>query len=321
MSMGCGTLSRRQVLAVAGLAALPAWARVQDEAWTDRRRGRELPLRVRWPDVPGPWPLLLFSHGLGGSREGGALWGQAWREAGFVIIHMQHPGSDTAVWLQGLPSLRAAANVTQFMARVADVKFVLDEVARRQALGEAGWSQLRLDAIGMSGHSFGAQTTAALAGKRYAVDVAGLADERVRAFMAFSPSLSPGAMSAHEQFAAVTRPFMCLTGSLDADPFGSYADGAPRWRVFEGLPSGVKAGLWLDQADHMSFAGQATPVRGMLPLGARDARAVAAEPRHQAVIAALSSLWWRATLHDDAAAAAALRLPQGLGPADRWVLG
>jgi predicted dienelactone hydrolase len=321
VSVQRGHLNRRHVLAAAAGAACPARAAVQDEAWIDRRRNRELPLRVRWPESPGPWPLLLFSHGLGGNREGGALWGQAWTEAGFVVIHLQHPGSDLAVWLQGLDALRAAANAAQFMARVADVKFVLDEVARRHAAAQAGWSQLRLDAIGMSGHSFGAQTTMALAGKRYAVSAPGLAEGRLRAFMAFSPALSPGGMSPAEQFGAVTRPVMCLTGSLDADPFGNDADGSPRWRVFEGLPAGAKAGLWLDAADHMSFAGQTTPMRGLGHLGARDVRAVDATARHRALIGGISTQWWRATLREDAQAAAAMRQPQGLGPADRWVLG
>jgi predicted dienelactone hydrolase len=322
-----GEPTRRALLAAAALvglpvhAASPAGASVQGVDWTDTARGRTLPLRLRWPDVAGPWPLLLFSHGLGGSREGADVWGQAWRDAGFAVIHLQHPGSDTRVWLQGAGALRAAANATQFFARVADVKFVLDEAARRRAAGEAGWSRLRLDAIGMSGHSFGAHTTLALAGKRYAVPAPGLADARLRAFMAFSPAPGAGALGLREQLAGVTRPIMCLTGSLDGDPFGSFGDGAPRWRVFESLPAGAKAGLWLDAADHMSFAGLSVPWRGAGALGARDARAVEATPRHQALIAGLSAQWWRAMLMDDRTAAAAMTRPRGLGLADRWVIG
>ena len=114
-------LTRRSLLAAAGLAALPARATVQDLAWTDPVRQRTLPLRLRWPDGPGPWPLLLFSHGLGGSREGGEVWGRAWRDAGFVVVHLQHPGSDAAVWAQGLVGLRAAASAAQLVQRVADL--------------------------------------------------------------------------------------------------------------------------------------------------------------------------------------------------------
>lgn len=314
-------LTRRALLAATALAALPARATVQDMAWTDGTRQRTLPLRLRWPDGPGPWPLLLFSHGLGGSKEGGELWGRAWRDAGFVVIHLQHPGSDAAVWAQGVAALRAAANARQLINRVADVHFVLDELQRRHAAADGAWARVRLDAIGVSGHSFGAQTVAALAGRRYPVAAAALVDTRPRAFMAFSPALTPGRMSAREQFGSVTRPFMLLTGSLDGDPFGAHTGGEPRWQVFDALPAGAKAGLWLDGADHMSFAGQARVVRELGPLGARDARAIEAEPAHQVLIAALSSLWWRARLMDDRAAFAALRAPQGLGPADRWRIG
>ena len=28
----------------------------------------------------------MFSHGLGGTREGGAVWGEAWAAAGFVVV-------------------------------------------------------------------------------------------------------------------------------------------------------------------------------------------------------------------------------------------
>ncbi|HET9977169.1 MAG TPA: hypothetical protein VFQ20_07025, partial [Burkholderiaceae bacterium] len=46
--------------------------------------------------------------------------------------------------------------------------------------------------------------------------------------------------------------------------------------------------------------------------------ALAAEPVHQARIAAVTTLWWRAHLLGDAQAAAALRQPPGLGADDRW---
>jgi dienelactone hydrolase len=315
-----GALTRRSLLAAAGLAALPASAGVQESSWTDAARGRTLPLRVRWPEGPGPWPLVLFSHGLGGSRDGGEAWGQAWREAGCAVIHLQHPGSDTVVWLQGPTALRGAASPAQLLNRVADVHFVLDEVQRRHAAGDGDWRRVRLDAIGVSGHSFGAQTVAALAGRRYPVAAPGLVDPRPRAFIAFSPAVGPGRLSPAEQYGGVQRPFMVLTGSLDGDPFGSYATGEPRWRVYDALPPGAKAGLWLDGADHMSFGGQGRLLRELGPLGTRDARAVAAEPAHRALIAQVTSRWWRTWLMDDADARAALRTPEGLGPADRWRL-
>ena len=51
-----------------------------DQVWQDARRQREVPVRIRWPSdaLPMPaggWPVVLFSHGLGGTRAGGEVWG------------------------------------------------------------------------------------------------------------------------------------------------------------------------------------------------------------------------------------------------------
>ena len=85
----------------------------------------------------------------------------------------------------GLTALRAAASAEQLLARVQDVRFALDEIEALALSGVEPWSALRRDAIGMAGHSFGAQTTQALAGQRYSA-AADVADPRLRAFIALS---------------------------------------------------------------------------------------------------------------------------------------
>ena len=85
-------------MSLTGLAAAPT---AVDETWIDERRNREVPVKVRWPaetasTLAGGLPVILFSHGLGGTREGGEVWGRAWAAAGFVVVHLQHPGSDLA---------------------------------------------------------------------------------------------------------------------------------------------------------------------------------------------------------------------------------
>ena len=109
-------LHRRQVLALlAATWAVASRAAPQDDAWHDSARSRDLPWRLRLPTTPGPWPLLLHSHGLGGGREGGDVWGQAWAAAGFAVVHLQHPGSDTAALRNGLAGLRAAVQPEQLL--------------------------------------------------------------------------------------------------------------------------------------------------------------------------------------------------------------
>jgi predicted dienelactone hydrolase len=292
-----------------------------DDVWFDASRRREVPLRVRWPAGTAPCALILYSHGLGGSRTGGDVWGRAWQAAGMAVVHVQHPGSDTEVLREGTRALFAAATGEQLVARVADMRFVVDEVLRRGR--ETGvWSRVRTDAIGAAGHSFGAQTTQALAGQRYAASFATLADLRLRAFIALSPMVGRNdASSESQQFGAITRPFLCLTGSLDGDPLGSNRTAADRARVYDGLPPGQRALLWLEGADHMTFGGNGqmrlTARRGPL---ARADGAIEAEPRHHALIAQATAHWWRWRLLGDAAAQAALNPPQGLGPKDRWAM-
>lgn len=71
--------NRRQALVTAlGFAATPmVFAQLPiyiDETWQDPRRQRAVPVRIRWPQGAAPldgWPVVIYSHGLGGSRAGG----------------------------------------------------------------------------------------------------------------------------------------------------------------------------------------------------------------------------------------------------------
>lgn len=309
-------LNRRRLLVLAGAALLPtarADVRVVDQTWHDPDRSRDVPVRMRLP-VEGRWPLVLYSHGLGGNREGGDVWGDAWAAAGIGVVHLQHPGSDGTVWRQGAAALRQAASAEQLAARVADLRFAIDEVLRRQSAGEARWLGLRADTIGMGGHSFGAHTAQALAGQRFSVPTA-WAEPRIRAFIALSPSTGRGRLTVAESFGAVARPFFALTGSHDGDSFGAFAGGAPRASVYDGLPQGRRALLWLDGADHVSFGGNRDPRAAALLR--KEAIAGQHEGAHQAIVARLTTLWWRAHLTGDAPALEQFRQRPGIVSPDR----
>lgn len=317
-------MRRRTLLNATTAALLPlqaARAAPLDLQWNDATRDRALPLRLRLrlPEGSSACPLVLFSHGLGGSVDAGTQWAEAWAAAGIATLHLQHPGSDREVLREGgLAGLKAAAQGAQLQARVQDLRFVLDELQRRAA----EWPRLRLDRIGLAGHSFGAHTTLAVAGQRWR-GVAPLEDPRPRAFAAFSPSPGPAQGADPQAFGAIRRPLLCLSGSLDGDPLagGEHAERRERgdWRraVYDGLPVGDKAELWLDGADHMSFGGHETGRR--LAQRRRPAPAREQAARHRALIEAVSSDWWRAQLLDDAAARRRLSTaPAGLQGRDEW---
>lgn len=315
-------IDRRAALALLGSAPwTPLFAQPAplEGRWADEARSRPVPWLLRLPATPGPWPVVVYSHGLGGSRDGGALWGRAWAEAGIAVLHLQHAGSDAETLKQGLAALRGAASAAQLLARVGDMRFAIDELARRAKVGDGPWPGLRLDALGVAGHSFGAVTTQAVAGQRFPNGQA-MDEPRPRAFIAFSPS--PAAGSAARAFAGITRPFLAVTGSLDGDPFGSYRTGEPRAALHDALPPGQRALLWLDGADHATCGGGAPRAAAALAARRRrDPLTLEREPAHQALVARLSSAWWRWRLLGDEAARRALDAPSGLGPGDRWVLG
>jgi dienelactone hydrolase len=311
----------------AARAQAPDAPGVVDQAWHDPARQRTLPVRVRWPAAAAPpprhgHPVVLFSHGLGGTVAGGEAWGRAWAAAGFAVLHLQHPGSDldavrrVARDFTDRSGLRQAIGPAQLLARLEDVRFVLDELARRHAAGEGRWVEARPQAVGLSGHSFGAHTTLGMAGQRYPGHP-GIDEPRLAAFVALSPTL-PAVGDPARAFERLTRPMLCITGTRDDDVVGVGATPERRIGVFDALPPGRKARLVLEDADHMTFAGQAGRAAEIVP---RSAQARALQPRHHELVSAISTDWWRAELADDAGARSRLASPSGLAPGDRWHVG
>lgn len=276
---------------------------VRDLRWTDLSRQRTLPLRVRMPAGDGPVPVILFSHGLGGSVDAGQFWAEHWASHGFAVLHLQHPGSDESAWKDAkrpAQALREAASAEQLMARAADVKFVLDELERRRVAAVAvspddAWVQrLDLQRIGLSGHSFGAATTQAIAGQSYGRRGPALMDSRPRAFVAFSPS---GRDATATRFAQVTRPLLALTGSADGEVgMGLGVPPAQRRAVFDALPPGDKVLIWLTDADHMIFGG--SPRRSGAAWNTNPGPAL--DALHGRIVRATTLAFWRAYLMDDA---------------------
>ena len=279
----------------------------------DARRGREVPVRVYLPASGAAAPVVLFSHGLGGSREGSAYLGRHWAARGYVAVFLQHPGSDTAVWAGAPPAkrmeeMRAAANLPNFLLRVGDVPAVLDQLERwNREVGHPLAGRLDLTRIGMSGHSFGAITAQAVSGQSYPSGGQRFTDPRIRAAIIFSPS-SPRLGSPEAAFASVRIPWLIMTGTRDLAPIG--ADLPSRLAVFPALPPGAKYELVLEGAQHSAFTDRALPGES----GARN-------PNHHRAILALTTAFWDAYLRDDLAAKAWLdggAARSVLEAADRW---
>jgi predicted dienelactone hydrolase len=282
----------------------------------DATRNRDLPIRVYLPTNTTPVPVVLFSHGLGGNREGSKFLGEHWAARGYVAVFLQHPGSDDSVWkgksmTEVMPDMNRAASLENFKLRVADVPAVLDQLEAWNADKTnrlAG--RLNLKKIGMSGHSFGAVTSQAVSGETFPLGGQKFTDPRITAAIAFSPS-SPKAGSAAKAFGSVKIPWLLMTGTKDVAPIGNQ-DVKSRLAVYPSLKGAPKYEVVLNNAEHSVFTDRALP-------GDREPR----NPNHHRVILALSTAFWDAYLKDDAAAKAWL---DGNGPRsvmeaeDQWQL-
>ncbi len=280
----------------------------------DSNRNRDIPVRVYLPSGKSLSPVVLFSHGLGGAREGSAYLGKHWSGRGYVAVFLQHKGSDTSVWAdkplrQRLKAMQEAANLENFMLRAGDVSAVLDQLeVWNGADGHLLKGRLDLEHVGMSGHSFGAVTTQAVSGQRTRLGRAVFTDPRIDAAVIMSPS-SPNNGTPESAFGKVSVPWLLMTGTKDLAVIGN-ADMEARLAVFPALPPGGKYELVLYDAEHSAFTERALP-------GDTETR----NPNHHRVILALSTAFWDAYLRDDASARKWL---DGDGPEtlmeknDRW---
>lgn len=262
----------------------------------DARRNRDIPLRIYLPFERSAAPLILYSHGLGGSRESNPYLGKHWSSRGYVVVFLQHAGSDDAVWKDIAPArrmtaLKQAANVANAIQRFKDVPAVIDQLAVWNRSGDSPLKdRIDLQRIGMSGHSFGAVTTQAVSGQRTADGKDRFTDKRIVAAVAMSPNSPRDGGDPQQLFGGVSIPWLLMTGTRDKAIVGD-ADVESRLAVFPALPPGGKYELVLDGAEHEAFGDRELP-----------ASSAKRNPNHHRSILAVSTAFWDAWLgrRDDA---------------------
>lgn len=236
---------------------------VLDTDLTDAARARTLPLRCYAPESGGPYPVILFSHGLGSTRAAYGYLARSWASHGYLVVLPQHLGSDVKV-LGGkglLPFRRLRQSMSDpanWEARPRDVGFVIDSLSILETTLPSLAGKVDYARIGVGGHSFGGYTASLVAGAR--VRFPGeqrdrtFEDPRPRAFVCISPPGLGGRGLFAGAWSGITRPLLEITGTLDVGSF----DGEPwEWRLgpFRELPPGGKVCVVLEGADHLHFAG------------------------------------------------------------------
>jgi len=292
--------------------------------FVDLDRGRSVAYRVWQPfwieKGDPPKPVVIFSHGLGGSKDGAPYLGRALAEAGYWGFFIQHRGSDAGV-IEDLDGGAAVAeallasimNIDNMVNRFADLPFVLDELERLNSEDGPFQGLLDLDNIGMAGHSYGARSVLTAAGQVMGAAGTQFADDRIRAGLALSPTAGRGLgddeMLPPEHFAMIAIPILHVTGTEDRPPMGDAGfDPAIRTLPYQMIPAEEQYLLVFDGAAHDDFSG--TTARGK----------PATDTRYTMITAEVALLFFDAYLKDNEAAWTNLRgtLAEHLDPGDHF---
>lgn len=271
---------------------------VLDFDWLDAARNRAVPVRLYLPAEPaagaaaGPLPLVVFSHGIGGSRRGYSYLGRHWAAQGYASLHLQHVGSDRTLW-GGNPlllagRLQAAAQESEATARVRDLSFALDQLL-------AGPLAARIDAqrIVAAGHSYGANTTLLAAGAE--VQRGGqplkLRDARIKAAIVISAPPFYGEAAPAQVLGHIGVPSLHITATEDVIRVpGYYSPAEDRVAVFEATGGPAKALAVFAGGSHSIFTDRAGTGGALL------------NPQVKAATQALSTAFLRSVFDGDSAA-------------------
>ena len=287
--------------------------------WTDgARANRVIPYKLYVPEnTSGAHPIVIFSHGLGGNREGAAYLLRFLAEHGYVAVAVQHPGSDTPA-VFGNPEeggtfsqsrleegVRNAITPGVAADRFRDIPFAIDQLTAMNASDAKLRGRLDLNRIGMSGHSYGAATTLALAGQTFGPGGRlTFADMRIKAALAMSPN-KPRQGDPREQFATVHMPTFHMTGTKDENPLDDNDPVENRQVPYRSITAADKYLIVFTGGDHMIFSGRSF-------FGAPRP----ADARYHTWIQKASLAYWDAYLRDDKTAKAYLtggKFAQDLG--------
>lgn len=267
-------LSRRRFGALAlGAAAAGAFTRLPVQAqpdardvrvvdfdWLDTTRDRAVPARLYWPTAAAkarPVPLIVFSHGLGGSRRGYRYLGEGWSARGFASLHLQHVGSDQSVWagnpLTLFDRLDKAGQEREAVERARDVTHGLDRLLDRKGPYHAAIDRTRIAA---AGHSYGANTTLLVAGAQVVRNgaVLGYRDPRVGAGIVISAPPFYGETDLGAVLGAVAIPTLHVTATDDTIRLpGRFSPVQDRIDIFSAVPTSRKALVVFQGGSHSIF--------------------------------------------------------------------
>ena len=252
---------------------------IPDIVLNDPARNRSVKVSIDYPTRTGPHPLIVFSHGGGGSNRGYPGLSSHWASYGYVVIRPAH--NDTATSEQ--------MTATEWRNRAQDISFVIDSLETLAKQYPELQGKVDPTRIAVAGHARGATTAMMIGGLRTFPGPVSYADKRVKAIAAFSPNGPRESWGVtNESWAELRVPALFMTGTRDN---GVNENETPTWReqAFELSPAGDKWLVVIENVTAGTFTGQANPPseignRGTVPMGpSRDPAAAQRESERQRI--------------------------------------
>jgi dienelactone hydrolase len=245
---------------------------IPDGMLRDTKRQKDVELSIEYPISSGTYPLIVWSHGFGGSPRGYVGFSSWWASHGYVVIKPAHADSGKLPAMKSIDEIWGSQTPADWRNRVDDVKFVLDSIPQLEEKYPELKGKIDAAHVGVGGHSYGAYTAMLIGGVKTFPGGMSYADPRVKAVIAMSPQ-GPGADRGltEESFATLSVPALFLTGTLDR---GANESETPEWRrrAFELSPAGDKYLVVLKGARHATFGGRVSGmVEGRLGVDAEGA--------------------------------------------------
>lgn len=217
----------------------------------DSEQVRALAVSVSFPDAPGSFPLLLFSHGNWSDRDSYDRVISHWVSHGYVVIAPDH--LDCCSMFSGIVNSVRYGQFGLIDERMKDFSFLLDNLDRLQDSVDGLAGKIDSSRIAATGHSFGAFSAEQFGGAGTfnpgTQSMVYYRDERIKAIVALSP---PGPMFDvinDQSWLELNTPTLVTTGTWDSN-----AQFWPDWRLhkmsFDTAKKGHNYALITQGADH-----------------------------------------------------------------------
>jgi dienelactone hydrolase len=253
----------------------------------DPVQGRDVTLRVIYPDAEGSFPLVVFSSGMFCYPQMYDRVTAHWVSHGYIVVLPNHLDSPN------LGKIKPEHLARLLSSRVRDMSFVLDDLDDIEA-GLDIPARIDRNRVAVAGHSFGGMITMVKSGLRLKEGeyiYSGLAaDERFTAAVVMS-GVGQMQQMADNAFDGLTGPLISSGGTLDLGNVGTGEIFPWEWRMsgYTLSPPGDKYFVGLQDADHY--------LGGLL---CRENRGGEADPEGVSINRALSTAFLDAYIKDNA---------------------